>query len=116
MHCFPVGAALQDDGNLPSGVFLGGSLPPQLAELALATKASAIAQAITSGRIPPRTRRKLQAAEDGRRSRSRRACSVMTPHIGPRLRGHYYGVTPPAALAWKARGGYGRARVGTSAP
>src|SRR5690242_11969682 len=87
MHCFPVGAALQDDGNLPSGVFLGGSLPPQLAELALATKASAIAQAITSGRIPPRTRRKLQAAEDGRRSRSRRACSVMTPHIGPRPRG-----------------------------
>ena len=37
MHCFPVGEELQADGNLPSGVFFGGSLPAQLAAEALAT-------------------------------------------------------------------------------
>ncbi len=64
MHCFPVGAALQDDGNLPSGVFLGGSLPAQLAELALATTTSASAEAITSGRIARGTRSKVQPDSD----------------------------------------------------
>ena len=61
MHCFPVGAALHDDGNLvPSGVFLGGSLPFQSAELALATKTSASAEAIKSGRIARGTRPNVQ--------------------------------------------------------
>src|SRR5579884_466565 len=59
MHCFPVGAALQDDGNLPSRVFLGGSPPPQPAE-APATKTSASAEAIKSGRIARGTRSNVQ--------------------------------------------------------
>src|SRR5690242_6003043 len=66
MHSFPVGAALQDDGNLlPSGVFVGGSLPFQLAELALATKTSTSAEAITSGRTARGTRSNVQLASEG---------------------------------------------------
>ena len=55
MHCFPAGARLHDDGKILSGVFLGGSLPPQPAE-ALATQTSASAAAIPNGRIPRGTR------------------------------------------------------------
>ena len=43
-----------DDGNVLSGVFLGGSLPPQSAE-ALATTTSASAPAIASERTPRNT-------------------------------------------------------------
>ena len=32
MHSVPVGAVSQDDGNVPRGVFLNGSLPAQPAE------------------------------------------------------------------------------------
>jgi hypothetical protein len=70
MHGFPVGAAVQDDGKLASGVFVGGSLPAQSAE-APATKTSATAEAITTGRIARGTRPNLQSgSEVARRSAS----------------------------------------------